>query len=246
MDCFKPSCSSSESDEADDARLHHFLRWFEREGGGYLHHNVEFASDSQNGIYLRIKANVTISSLQAMRHKTVVFAPHSMSMSCLNIQQRFSDVLARDTHFSGMLPSATSTPQNPILNVDTSEASELDARVLDAVALVLHTKQGERSWWKPYIDCLPAYAPNEEPGQLGNDAASLSILNAPIYWTEEERRWLRGTPVESFLTEKTRDWNALWDQYIQSRLVGYFGCEIGSTLANRWSGGKDQELRVRD
>ena len=67
--------------------------------------------------------------------------------------------------------------------------------VLSILVLVEQASLGENSFWHPYIDCLP---PSE-------------ALTTPLYYTEEDLRWLEGTNVANATRERRQAWQEEWE-----------------------------------
>ena len=141
--------------------------WF-TSNGGKIHPDVEIASGF-TGNHLRLKAGCSLAP-GAM----IVLCPHDLTISWLNLT-------AGQTPF---LDRFRLTPVNGGSTVVTKF-------VLVRFFLVEQYLLGERSFWWPYIRCLP------QPFKG-------SALNESLWYDDDDFIWLRGTNMED-ATRRTEE-----------------------------------------
>jgi len=153
------------------------VNWFV-ENGGYIHPGAEMVEDAENGIHFRARRSLPASSVQDV---TICTCPLSLSLSHLN-------VTSQDERRG--LP--------PVHDVAGNIASQLlGSLALNAVAYFFLVEQrllGERSFWEPYISCLP------KEDQLGT----------PLYFSQEDLDWLRGTNIYAAVDQRRVMWEQEW------------------------------------
>ncbi|KAF2205544.1 SET domain-containing protein [Delitschia confertaspora ATCC 74209] len=142
------------------------LNWFVA-NQGYINQHVKFVHDDSRGFHVR--------AAQSLQAPTVVTCPLSLTLSSLNLD-----------------PSPTA-----VRHVDSDLhkfRATLPERILSVLLLIEQASLGEKSFWYPYIACLP---PSES-------------LSTPLYFTNEDLRWLEGTNLLKATEERRKVWREEW------------------------------------
>lgn len=160
--------------DAED-RLTSFLSWFQ-EHGGYLNPSIRLTLDDDGQQSLVVRQGHNIAA-----HETIVSCPHDIT---------FSIATATRIRRRNNLP----------LGLDTSILPRLVALRL---CLVDEFLLGERSYWTPYIQCLP------QPYQKDN-------FCTPAYFDDEDRLWLRGTNLDHAAQARLEVWK---EEFSEARVV---------------------------
>mmetsp|Transcript_15397 Transcript_15397/g.15375 ORF Transcript_15397/g.15375 Transcript_15397/m.15375 type:complete len:490 (+) Transcript_15397:259-1728(+) len=91
-------------------------------------------------------------------------------------------------------------PRSHIITLEMAKATPIGQKMVAAnlnllspkhsflSSFILQEKAKEESWWKPYLDILPE-----------------SYSNFPIFYTDEDKEWLTGSPFLEQVNEKIQD-----------------------------------------
>ncbi|ORY13089.1 hypothetical protein BCR34DRAFT_600206 [Clohesyomyces aquaticus] len=140
--------------------------WFIR-NGGQLHHQVEIAQSKTSGFHVRASAKVS--------SPTVAVCPYKLTISYLNLDH--SKDYVRHVH-SDLQKCLGRVPDH----------------VLSYLLLIEQRTLREKSFWYPYIACLP----------LPED------MSTPVWFTPEDMKYLDGTNLVHATSEQHRLWGDEW------------------------------------
>jgi hypothetical protein len=161
-------------------RIQSFREWFVG-NGGYISPECSIETQADSSTCVTAKSN-----LEGSQNIVICTCPFQLSLSCLN-------VLAPDH------PQYEKTARQ-----SASEIAHLSGRVADQVVscffLIEQRLLGEQSFWKPYIDLLPA------EGQL----------MTPLYFSDEDLKWTVGTTLHAAIPDRRQTWQANFEK----------GCEV--------------------
>ncbi len=87
------------------------------------------------------------------------------------------------------------SPHGPIF--PSSFLDALPPRTITAFFLSQQFLLGEKSFWSPYIKTLP-------------QPAEVEKLGTPLYFSDDDRLWLKGTNMENGYLERETEWKDLW------------------------------------
>jgi hypothetical protein len=105
----------------------------------------------------------------------------------------------------------------PLSFLDTLPESP---QVLARFAILEAWLQREHGFWWPYLRALP------QPGQAnGRDP-----FDTPLYWTEEERQWLKGSRLHAATIEREKQWR----QEFEKGLSALREAEISDEDRTQW------------
>lgn len=176
-----------------------FVTWF-KISGGLLSDYVEFQYSAERGVHLCIKPS--LQDVQIPYQTTILSCPHSMSLSALNAW----DVMP---HFSNHNPTDYEHNQ---LDLPEQLLAEARPQAIAALWLVAQRKIGKLSWWQDYINVLPGV-------KIGTSRyADIGILgmgqvNTPMWWEDDERRWVGGTNLEKGIENLEEVWTTDWQTW---------------------------------
>ena len=148
-----------------------FQRWLTA-NGGWLHPDLELAHTEERGVHVRVKDGAFLAA-----DTRVCSCPASLSFSCLN-------AVASASGSSSNLPwpaMAAALPPEPV----------------GWFFLVHEYLASTASFWKPYIDTLPAPFAAERLGTL-------------MYFEDEDLQWLGGTNLLAAYWQRTGAWQTYW------------------------------------
>ena len=188
------------------ARLKRFEAWF-TENGGILHPAVELGFSDANGVYLRARESIP-------QETTILSCPHSMTLSALNAL----DTLPLFPRYRGQ--DQGDRREDVALREDFLRSAPR-AQCIAAVWLCIQAIIGERSWWKPYIDCLPGLPAECQSSMTDGIDNTMGEIATPIWWSEEERQWTAGTSLERGTKDLEAIWQSEWDKW---------GSKVGDSL----------------
>lgn len=183
-------------------QIERLTSWF-IEKGGHIHPDIEFAFNEDTGIFARKREALNGQNQYAKLESgsTIISCPHGLTLSALDADSSlpsFSGYPARDKNENGV-----TLPQQVIDSAPRPQS-------LAALWLCIQKSLGEKSYWEPYIDCLPT------PYNASNSGSQepVSVLDTPLYWTEEEKSYFAGSPLEVGTRALENSWklefNAWW------------------------------------
>ncbi|KAK4987279.1 hypothetical protein LTR50_004705 [Elasticomyces elasticus] len=152
------------------AELHALEEWF-KANGGYLHPAVHLAEDESHGVHLRAS-----EAVESGTH--LITVPHSISLSYLNALVDEREVLCdeRETIWKTL-------------------SQKLPPEVVGWFYLAHQYVHKQRSFWKPYLDTLPA----PETG-----------IGTPFSFDDGDLRWLHGTDLYHSFERRKEVWEGHW------------------------------------
>lgn len=186
--------------ELRDERLSDFESWFVR-NGGYIHPNVQFAYSDAKGVHLRVKPTISSSRTKAHRGVIILSCPHSLSLSALNTREGAPMLLYNKREAYPIYD-----PQLFKAALDCSPRPQCIA----AAWLCFQSHPQVRSWWGPYINCLPGL-PTAKKSM--NDRWTMGEVDTPLWWSADERHWMAGTNLEKGFQDLEKQWSEEWEAW---------------------------------
>lgn len=162
------------------SRCDKLREWFIAEGG-HLSPCVQLTEGPANGIHVR--GAPILESENPPAETLICTCPVSLTLSYLN-------ALSPNTTRNG----------NPVREVSgdlTLLYHVIPNHVLSRFVLIEQRLLGPDSFWNPYISCLPL---TEEDGRL----------NTPLYFSVEDKQWVRGTNISNAIDTRHTLWMEEW------------------------------------
>jgi hypothetical protein len=151
-----------------------------RENGGYMHPSLVLAADG-DGAFVHVRAGA-----ENIVHGTMLLrCPQSLTLSCVNAITS-QEPLDDDNDGGGAG-----------LSLFKAFFQKASPPVVAVFVLCEQYLLGRASFWWPYIRLLP------QPGERDK-------LGTPLWFSERDRRWLRGTNVWHGVQERFDDWREKW------------------------------------
>lgn len=199
------------TDPKSTSRLEAFVSWFINQGG-YIHPSTELLYTPSRGVHLRVKPCAPLPASHLTPGTLVISCPHSASLSALNPQ---------DSH--PFFPCRLSAFAEADRGFFAQLLAEARPQVVAAVWLCVQWREGDGSWWREYLDVLPGI-PRDVGGDVGGNVGDvergLGEVDSPVWWTEEEVSWVRGTNLERGKIELEAGWRNEWER-MEKEVTGW-------------------------
>lgn len=194
-------------------RLSTFTTWFTTRGG-LIHPSTELVHTPDQGVHLRRKpAASTVLDLRS--GEIVIQCPHALTLSALDVwgvtvpDQPPADEFAAKRDGNGGKSKRLELPPELVVSAPRPQC-------LAAVYLCLQFDLGRESRWSPYLDCLPGLPAGSR--ELSEDAkgekgCGIGEVESPVWWNQEERSWIEGTPLERGLEMLEGLWKVEWEDW---------------------------------
>lgn len=185
-------------------KLEELVRWA-RGGGAYLHDMVQVYDDKQYGIAIKVRAE---TSKHAPHTETGYLPATSRIVSCpFTLSLSYLNAL-------DIFPALRShSSRFPLDFLNTASP-----QIIGNFFLIQQYLMGPRSFWFSYIRSLPQPDEHEK-------------LGTPLYFTDEDLKWIQGTNLELACEQRERTWVAEW-----SATISKFGADLSSpNLKEAWT-----------
>lgn len=149
-----------------DGALVRLLNWFAA-NRGLLNDDVQVRYSQSRGYH--------VLAARDLHTSTVITCPLSLTLSWLNLDPTQAVVGKIDSPLKACLGA-------------------IPDHVLSTLVLVEQASLGQRSFWHPYIACLPR----------------AGALSTPLYFADEDLKWLQGTNLAKATDERRQSWQAEW------------------------------------
>jgi hypothetical protein len=173
-------------------RMDSLISWA-RHHGAYFHELVEVYDDSERGISLRVRTSQQsghlASRLDQSPPERQSLSPKSRVVSCpFGLSLSFLNALNR-------FPELQShSARFPALFLEV-----LEPHVIGHFFLIQQYLNADTSHWGPYVRSLPQPEDSEK-------------LGTPLYFTEADVIWIRGTDLEIARDHREKTWRSDWDR----------------------------------
>lgn len=175
-----------------------------------MHPSLEFVYHPEAGVHLCVART---HAGPIARGTLAISCPHDVSLSALNAGRINGESWPRSTEGK----DGGSEP------LELPEALRREARpqFVAAVWVAVQYALGERSRWRAYLDVLPGVPVDDgdvevEQGGGGDGRAErrgLGELDTPLWWGEEERKWLQGTNLAKGIVDLGAGWEGEWRRW---------------------------------
>ena len=169
------------------ARFENLISWA-RHHGAYIHEQVEVYDDPQYGVSLRVR-----SSQQSV-HLADQLPRQSLPPTACVVSCPFSLSLSYLNALNKFPDLQSHSARFPALLLEV-----LEPHVIGHFFLVQQYLDADTSHWGPYVRSLPQ---PEESGKLGT----------PLYFTEADIAWIRGTDLEIARDQREKTWKSDWER----------------------------------
>jgi hypothetical protein len=173
-------------------RIDSLISWA-RHHGAHLHEQVEVYDDPQHCISLRVRSSQQYDHLSSNSGQSPPerqsLPPRSRVVSCpFSLSLSYLNALNKFSDLQGH------SAQFPTLFMEA-----LEPHVIGHFFLVQQYLNADTSHWGPYIRSLPQ---PEESEKLGT----------PLYFTEADMAWIRGTDLEIARDQRVKTWKSDWER----------------------------------